>query len=65
MGINGIMSLRLGEIMKSNSTVVFPEPKHVVVEERSMPVPGGDNMLVQLDREKVGWVEERNPTFKY
>lgn len=36
--------------MKNNLTVVFPEPKHVVVEERSMPVPGDDDMLVQTSR---------------
>ena len=36
--------------MKSNPTVVFPEPKRVVVEERPMPAPGDDDMLVQTNR---------------
>jgi 2-desacetyl-2-hydroxyethyl bacteriochlorophyllide A dehydrogenase len=36
--------------MKSNPTVVFPEPKRIVVEDRSMPEMGDNDMLVQTSR---------------
>lgn len=36
--------------MKENPTVVFVEPKHVVIENRSMPVPNDGTMLVQTTR---------------
>lgn len=36
--------------MKSNPTVVFTEPKRVVVEERPMPVLSNDDMLVETSR---------------
>lgn len=36
--------------MKANPTVVFPEPKRVTIEDRSMPTPGDGAMLVQTQR---------------
>lgn len=33
--------------MKDNPTVVFTEPKHVVIENRPMPAPGDGAMLIQ------------------
>lgn len=36
--------------MKDNPTVVFVEPKHVVIENRPMPAPGDEDMLVKTQR---------------
>lgn len=36
--------------MKSNPTVVFTEPKHVVIEQRPIPALSDDDMLVQTSR---------------
>jgi len=36
--------------MESNPTIVFPEPRKVVIEERPVPAPGPDALLVQTRR---------------
>ena len=39
--------------MKGNPTVVFPEPRMVVVEDRPVPKPGKGEMLVKTSRTLV------------